>query len=162
MKVSCAFCSGTGVQPHSLKMNCLSCHGKGEVEFEHAAVMCSACKGSGRASDLSALSCIQCRGVGMVEKEQEAGVVEKIYEEIAHEEKRTVDIIKSILRRIVKGLSGAGKWIKNQLIKGILWSKTILTKTVKGLYGAGQWIKSRLIKEILWFKTIFHKIKRHS
>ena len=144
MIVLCAFCSGTGVQPHSLKMACFSCRGKGKVEFEHAAIMCSACKGRGRVSGFSVLSCIQCRGVGMV-----GGV---------HEGKRIGDIIKRF--------SGAGKWIRNWLIEKTLKTRNIVKgmfgRIMQGLSGAGQWIRNRLIKEVLWFRTIIYKIKRHS
>lgn len=124
MIASCAFCNGTGVQPHSIKMTCLSCHGKGKVEFEHDADMCPACKGSGRASNFSLLSCIQCRGLGMIEKVHE----EKAHEVKQHERKQKWDDMKDILRRIGKRLSEVGKWIKNRLIGEMALFKIITNK----------------------------------
>lgn len=124
MTTSCAFCVGTGLAPHSIKMICLACHGKGKVEFEHAAIACPACKGNGRASGFSMLSCTQCRGVGMVEEVHE----EKTHDGKQHEKKRKRDIIKDIFRKIGKRLSEAVKWIKNRLIEKILQFKTIIHK----------------------------------
>lgn len=69
-KIKCAFCGGTGVQPRSLKSRCISCRGKGEVEFKSPAITCPSCKGKGRSLGALGLACIRCKGVGAVEKEE--------------------------------------------------------------------------------------------
>jgi RecJ-like exonuclease len=67
-KFKCAFCGGTGIQPRSFKSRCLTCRGKGEIEFEGPAVQCSSCKGTGKTSNSFTLSCLSCKGAGAIEK----------------------------------------------------------------------------------------------
>ena len=72
-KFKCAFCSGTGIQPRSLKSRCFACRGKGTVEFEGPATTCPSCKGKGRSPGALGLACIRCKGVGVVVKAKSEG-----------------------------------------------------------------------------------------
>lgn len=62
--VKCAFCSGTGVHPHS-RNTCIVCHGKGMLTFTEPRIPCPVCDGTGdRMGDN--LPCRLCLGKGVI------------------------------------------------------------------------------------------------
>src|SRR3990172_3812057 len=65
---ACAFCSGTGVRPHS-RLNCTACKGVGVIPVKEPLATCPACGGEGRdrRGDLQ-LYCTTCGGAGVVTK----------------------------------------------------------------------------------------------
>ena len=62
----CAFCSATGIRPHS-RLNCTACKGVGVIPVEEPVETCPACGGKGRdgRGDLH-LYCAACGGAGVV------------------------------------------------------------------------------------------------
>jgi DnaJ-class molecular chaperone len=76
----CAYCSGTGVHPHS-RMVCMTCRGAGQVSVPAHTAVCPGCGGTGREADHhfadSVLACSVCGGRGVVpaaQAEATAGV----------------------------------------------------------------------------------------
>jgi DnaJ-class molecular chaperone len=67
---ACAFCSGTGIRPHS-RLNCTACKGVGVIHVKEPLAPCPACGGEGRdhRGDLQ-LYCTTCGGAGVVTKEE--------------------------------------------------------------------------------------------
>lgn len=65
---ACAFCSGTGIRPHS-RLNCTACKGVGVIPVKKPTQTCPACGGEGknRRGD-SQLYCTACGGAGVVTK----------------------------------------------------------------------------------------------
>ncbi len=114
-KFKCAFCTGTGIQPRSLKSRCLACRGKGEVEFEGPAITCPSCKGKGKSSGALGLACIRCKGLGAVAQKE---AIDTLGERLGEIVQRLKPFIKEVKKEIV--------WIKkleNNLKKvwGSLW-----------------------------------------
>ncbi len=68
--IKCAFCGGSGKQPHSTFSRCAACRGKGDVEFKEPVAKCPSCQGRGKAPGSAILSCIRCRGAGVIEKDK--------------------------------------------------------------------------------------------
>ena len=62
--ISCAFCKGSGVHPHS-RNTCIVCHGKGMVTFKGPQIKCSVCKGTGNHMEDN-LPCRLCLGKGVI------------------------------------------------------------------------------------------------
>ena len=62
----CAFCSMTGIHPHS-RLTCTACKGKGVIPVREPIETCPVCGGKGRDSrgDLE-LYCTTCGGAGVV------------------------------------------------------------------------------------------------
>lgn len=123
-KFKCAFCGGSGKQPHSTFSRCVACRGKGEVEFKGQFEKCPSCRGKGKAPGSAILSCIRCRGVGAVEKDKKAGedtadiikerlgeVTEKLKKTKEKAEKKTKEIKKRLkpVRPLIKEISARGR-----------------------------------------------------
>ncbi len=74
-QIKCAFCSGTGVHPGTMKLlshnPCPTCQGKGILELTSSRNYyhhCPHCEGSGREPDSAAPEpCSACRGYGIVQ-----------------------------------------------------------------------------------------------
>ncbi len=133
-KFKCAFCGGTGIQPRSLSSKCLSCRGKGEVEFDNPVVKCPSCQGKGTASGSQTLSCIHCRGVGVVEKNEGGGEV--------------ADIIGERLGEITKRLG----WMRKETEKK--------TKEIEQRLQPVKPFIKEVKKETVWFENLGNKIKK--
>ena len=64
--LSCAFCSGKGIDPFGIMSrlsDCQVCLGKGVVQVQVPHMACAHCQGSGA---IKRLSCTVCRGKGRV------------------------------------------------------------------------------------------------
>lgn len=127
--LKCAFCGGSGRQPHSTFSRCVACRGKGEVKFKEPVVKCPSCRGKGRASGSAILSCIHCRGVGVIEKYQKAGegtasVLGKRLEEITKKLKQTREKTEKKAEEIKKRLEPIKPFIK-KVRKEVSWLNLI-------------------------------------
>lgn len=116
-KFKCAFCGGSGRQPHSTFSRCVACRGKGEVEFKGPVAECPSCKGKGRAPCSAILSCIRCRGVGAIEKDEKSGentanIIKERLEEITEKLKQTRKRTKKKTKEIKKRLEPVRPFIK--------------------------------------------------
>jgi len=116
-KFKCAFCGGSGKQPHSAFSRCSACRGKGEVEFKRSVVECPFCKGKGKALGSAILSCIRCRGMGVIEKDKKAGedmtsVFGERLEEITKKLKQTRKETEKKAKKIKKKLEPVKPFIK--------------------------------------------------
>jgi DnaJ-class molecular chaperone len=67
---ACAFCSATGIRPHS-RLNCTACKGRGVIPVKEPVETCPVCGGEGRErrGDLQ-LYCTTCGGAGVVTKQK--------------------------------------------------------------------------------------------
>ncbi len=143
-KFKCAFCGGTGVQPRSLKSRCLSCRGKGEVEFEGPVITCSSCKGKGRSPGALGLACIRCKGVGVTEKGE------------------TIDALGERLGEITKRFSWMRKETEKkekEIEKRLKPIKPFVKAALKGRASPNT-IGRELKKESIWLKKLGNKIKK--
>lgn len=116
-KFKCAFCGGSGKQPHSAFSRCSACRGKGEVEFKAPVAECPSCKGKGRAPGSAILSCICCRGAGVIEKDKKAGgdtagIIKERLGEITKKLKRTRKETEKKAKEIKKRLEPVKPFIK--------------------------------------------------
>lgn len=62
--IKCAYCTGTGVYPHSARITCTVCNGRGMVTVKGTPGECLKCGGTGQEAE-SGLPCIECRGKGV-------------------------------------------------------------------------------------------------
>lgn len=64
----CAFCEGTGIQPHSShRLTCGACGGKGVVTaIEEPTMTCPTCGGSGISMAPLPNYCLTCKGQGVI------------------------------------------------------------------------------------------------
>ena len=62
--IKCAFCQGTGENPH-YKGTCPVCKGRGKNQITGLYISCQDCRGSGRKLGTT-LSCYSCGGLGVV------------------------------------------------------------------------------------------------
>ena len=134
-KFRCAFCGGSGVQPHSLHSRCSACRGKGEVEFEGPVLPCSLCHGKGRVPPSGMLSCIRCGGVGVIEKSVVSGdvgaVIGKRLGEITKKLRWTRKETEKKTKEIEKRLKPVKPFIK-EVKKETLWIKKLGNEMQKG------------------------------
>jgi len=61
----CAYCRGSGWQPHKERLGCSICGGKGVVTVKEPFVQCAFCQGQGMAVSTK-LPCYACQGKGVV------------------------------------------------------------------------------------------------
>ncbi len=68
--LSCAFCKGSGIDPHGLSplSKCVACSGRGYAFVTEPYETCKACAGTGRYIGTH-IYCWTCRGKGVVPKE---------------------------------------------------------------------------------------------
>lgn len=146
-KFKCAFCGGTGVQPRSLKSRCLSCRGKGEVEFRWPAITCPSCKGTGRSTGALGLACIRCKGAGVREKESLDSA----------RDKEATDVLGERLGEITKRLSWTRKETEKKIKEVEKRLKPIkpFIKEISAIGGSALGGK----KETLWLEKLGNKIK---
>jgi len=67
MKIKCAFCKSSGIDPFQLMSKesfCQVCGGKGEVQIEEPCIECVFCNGTG-VHPGTRLTCTVCGGKGM-------------------------------------------------------------------------------------------------
>ena len=62
--IKCAFCKGTGNNPH-FKSTCPVCKGEGSKQITGKSMTCGDCRGSGQKRGTS-LTCYTCAGLGIV------------------------------------------------------------------------------------------------
>ena len=75
-EVTCAFCSGTGVDPkYGNASRCSVCGARGQIKVTPPVVTCLKCAGSGREG--GDLNCLACKGAGVVSVKKDAGTCPK-------------------------------------------------------------------------------------
>lgn len=129
--IKCAFCGGSGRQPHSTFSRCAACRGKGEAEFKGPVIKCPSCQGRGKAPSSAILSCIRCRGIGAIKEDKKTGenaadiikerlgeITKKLKKTKKKAEKKTKEIKKGLepVRSFIKGAEKETSWLN--LIKG--------------------------------------------
>lgn len=115
--IKCAFCGGSGRQPHSTFSRCAACRGKGEVEFKGPVIKCPSCQGRGKAPSSAILSCIRCRGIGVIKEDKKTGenaadIIKERLGEITKKLKQTKEKTEKKAKEIKKRLEPVKPFIK--------------------------------------------------
>ncbi len=77
--VGCSTCSGSGLEPGSSKKACITCHGRGQIEYRQQSLLgsfinvraCPDCRGSG---EIIENPCHKCRGSGRLKEKSKISI----------------------------------------------------------------------------------------